>query len=310
MRLIFEWAGMMDGNLRIDTHADNATMLRRIDEAGFTYCGVVRMDDGSPRRAYQRVMPERMSADDILAMLEQGRNEEQRRILGRFFKTGPGEYGEGDAFIGLKVPQTRAVVRSVRDEVGFAAIAGLMESSWHEARLCGLLLLVEKMKALRPGRGVTAEATAFGRKMIVDFYLHYAERANNWDLVDLSAPYILGEWLSTPLYDECIMPSDDVLERLAVDRNLWRQRIAIVSTLALIRKGMFGPTLRLSRRYLTHRHDLIHKATGWMLREVGKRDMETLREFLREYYLQMPRTALRYAIEKMDADERRRWMTR
>ena len=175
----------------------------------------------------------------------------------------------------------------------------MLGSEWHEVRLCALLLLVEEMK----------KAQGQHASLITDFYLDYAERANNWDLVDLSAPYILGKWLSQKEADGKLPPTD-ILLRLSSSENLWRQRIAIVSTYTLIRSEIFEPTLVLSKIYLTHKHDLIHKATGWMLREVGKRDLDALHGFLDTYQKQMPRTALRYAIEKLPAEERRRRLAR
>lgn len=237
----------------------------------------------------------------------------QREILSRFFKTGKGEYGEGDRFIGMKVPQTRAVVKEARLDVPMVEIEKLLRSEWHEVRLCGFLLLVEEMKAALPKRARGKDASgpdlplAARREEITRFYLRHARQANNWDLVDLSCGYILGEWLLHPSADGC-MPGRDILDSLAGSDNLWEQRIAIVSTGMLIRHGQYADTLRIAGKLLHHPHDLIHKAVGWMLREVGKRDIETLRRFLSHHHSRMPRTALRYAIERMDAGERKYWM--
>lgn len=255
------------------------------------------------------------TANDIIETMLAQRNEEQQRILLRFFKTGKGGYGEGDKFIGLKVPQTRAIVKAARLDVSLDEIERLLSSEWHEVRLCGFLLLVEEMKAVLPRkrRTVTAAsledeiAKAKRRKILADFYLQHADRANNWDLVDLSCGYIVGEWLLYPAEDGT-MPSRTVLDTLAHDTCLWKQRIAIVSTITLIRNRQYDDTLRIATTLLHHPHDLIHKAVGWMLREVGKRDISVLRSFLAEHYHNMPRTALRYAIEKMDREERMRWM--
>lgn len=299
MPLIFQWADMHSPILRIDTHAANAPMLNRIEEAGFVFDGIVTMDDGSPRRAFHRRKQFDFPASDIINRLKSMQDSDQRKVLMRFFKTGTGEYGEGDEFLGLKVPQTRQIVKEYRLKVPFHQIALMLGSEWHEVRLCALLLLVEEMK----------KAQGQHASLIADFYLDYAERANNWDLVDLSAPYIIGEWLSRKKPDGKL-PSTDILIRLSSSENLWRQRIAIVSTYTLIRSGIFEPTLALSKKYLTHKHDLIHKATGWMLREMGKRDLDALRGFLDTYQKQMPRTALRYAIEKLSAEERRRRLAR
>ena len=247
------------------------------------------------------------TADDIMATLMMLEDDEQRKVLMRFFKTGPGEYGEGDRFLGIKVPQTRAVVREARLSVPLDEITRLLHSEWHEARLCGLLLLVEEMKPHRQLRPKGSEALHRHRREVVELYLRHARQANYWDLVDLSCPGIVGEWLLTPLPDSS-MPRRDLLDSLAASTDLWEQRIAVVSTLALIRKGQYADTLRIATTLLSHPHPLIHKAIGWMLREIGKRDIDTLRRYLAEHYSELPRTSLRYAIERMEEDERRHWL--
>lgn len=256
------------------------------------------------------------TANEITELMLDMHNEAQRQILARFFKTGPGEYGEGDKFIGMKVPQTRAIVKEARRDVPLEEIEKLLRSEWHEVRLCALLLLVEEMKAALPKRtrkknaGDTAELDARlaeRRDTIAWFYLRHARQANNWDLVDLSCGYIIGEWLLHPSADGSL-PDRRILDSLAASDNLWEQRIAIVSTSMLIRNHQYADTLRIAVKLLHHPHDLIHKAVGWMLREVGKRDIDTLRSFLSAHHNTMPRTALRYAIERMDADERTYWM--
>lgn len=247
------------------------------------------------------------TAEDIIETLRGMANEEQRKMLTRFFKTDKGEYGEGDMFLGLKVPQTRGVVRMAKLDVPLDEIGRLLHSQWHEARLAGLLLLVEEMKAAIPKRREPPTAKADRRTKIKDFYLCHARRANNWDLVDLSCEYIIGTWLLYPLADGT-MPSSVILDRLAESENLWEQRIAIVSTFTLIRANRYDDTLRIASKLLIHPHDLIHKAVGWMLREVGKRDINLLRSYLENNYRIMHRTTLRYAIEKMDASERGYWM--
>lgn len=214
-------------------------------------------------------------------------------VLSRFFKTGPGEYGEGDRFIGLTVPDNRALSRQHRD-ASLEEISAMLHEEIHEFRLAGLLALVAKFSKERDNNR---------RREIVDFYLAHAERINNWDLVDLSAPQILGAWLLDN-------HSPTLLDRLGNDGCLWRQRIAIVATYTLIKANRLDDTFRLAERYLTHPHPLIHKATGWMLREAGKRDLDRLRAFLDTHADKMPRTALRYAIEKMDADERKHIMNK
>ena len=256
------------------------------------------------------------TANDIIEAMLSMQNEQQRQVLMRFFKTGLGEYGEGDQFLGLKVPQTRLIVKEARHQVPLSEIEKLLYSPWHEVRLCGFLLLVEEMNAALPksktsknssGQADTDYAKASRRDEIAHFYLRHARQANNWDLVDLSCGYVLGQWLLYPSADGAI-PDRHILDQLAASSNLWEQRIAIVTTSMLIRHHQYDDTLRLATRLLTHPHDLIHKAVGWMLREVGKRDVEVLRAYLARYHTLMPRTALRYAIERLSADERARWM--
>lgn len=241
------------------------------------------------------------TAEEITAALEEQRDDVQRRNLMRFFKTGKGEYGEGDEFLGLKVPQTREVVKAVVGGVSFAELEKLLYSRWHEVRLCGFMILVEEMLKSLPGKKQNPDER---REKIARFYLRHARQANNWDLVDLTCPKIVGNWLLHSDADR------SVLDRLAGSENLWEQRIAVVSTLRLIQARQFDDTLRLSETLLCHHHDLMHKAVGWMLREVGKRDIDTLRDFLGKHSLQMPRTALRYAIEKMSEHERQHWLMR
>lgn len=247
------------------------------------------------------------TANEIIETLRTMENDEQQRVLSRFFKTGKGEYGEGDLFLGLRVPQTRLVTKQAKLDVPLTEIEKLLYNPWHEVRLCGLLLLVEEMKAATPKRKEPPTTKAERRKEIADFFLSHARQANNWDLVDLSCEYILGTWLLWQLPDGT-MPDRNILDRLADSENLWEQRIAIVSTFTLIRAYQFDDTLRIATKLLSHPHDLIHKAVGWMLREVGKRDIDILRAFLNTHISHMPRTSLRYAIEKMDHSEKNYWM--
>lgn len=242
------------------------------------------------------------SADDIIAALRLGENAAQREILMRFFKC-----GEGDKFLGLKVPQTRAVVKEAKLKVSFPEIEKLLYCPWHEVRLAGFLLLVEEMKAASKVKRQSALGLGRRRQEIVDFYLRHARQANNWDLVDLSCTYILGPWLLMPDDNGCFN-SRDVLFRLAQSDNLWEQRISIVTTWLLIRADEYDTTLMLAEKLLTHPHDLIHKAVGWMLREVGKRNLDVLRGFLQKHSAEMPRTMLRYSIEKMSHHERQMWL--
>ena len=255
-----------------------------------------------------------MTAAEVIAYMESLHNEEQRQVLVQFFKTGPGEYGEGDEFLGLKVPQTREVVKSVAKEFPLGEVPELLMNRWHEVRLCGLLILVEKFERLATKRLEHDETATRGRDEILTMYLKYAEQANNWDLVDLSAPKILGHWLLLPTFLNGSQDEHDykikVLDSIAQSDNLWRQRMSIVCTWKTSQAGDPSWCLRYAEMHLHHPHDLMHKAVGWMLREMGKRvSMDLLREFLHQHAHQMPRTALRYAIEKMTDEERRYWMT-
>ena len=243
--------------------------------------------------------------------MESLRDEEQRRVLMGFFKTGPGEYGEGDEFLGLKVPQTREVVRAAKD-LPLSEIPTLLMSRWHEVRLCGLLIMVDIFEKQATKRLTHDDKAISKRDEILTMYLKYAEQANNWDLVDLSAPKILGHWLLLPTHlgDGTENYKRQVLDELAQSSNLWRQRMSIVCTWKTSQMGDASWCLRYAEIHLHHPHDLMHKAVGWMLREMGKRvSMDLLREFLRQHAHEMPRTALRYAIEKMTDAERKQWMS-
>ena len=251
------------------------------------------------------------TAREIIDYMESLRDDEQRRVLMRFFKTEPGDYGYGDEFLGLKVPQTREVVKKVKD-VPLDEIPELLMSKWHEVRLCGLLLLVSKFERLATKRLLDEEKAIRGRDEILLLYLKYAEQANNWDLVDLSAPKILGHWLLLPTYlgDGTDDYKRQVLDELAQSQCLWKQRMSIVCTWKTSQQGNPLWCLRYAAIHLRHPHDLMHKAVGWMLREMGSRvSMDLLRDFLRQHAHEVSRTTLRYAIEKMDEAERRRWMS-
>ena len=238
--------------------------------------------------------------------MESLQNEKQRQVLMGFFKTGPGEYGEGDQFLGLKVPQTREVVKLAVADTPLDEIPELLRSPWHEVRLGGLLMLVDKFGRLAKKRLENDETAIRGRDEIVKMYLQYAEQANNWDLVDLSAPKILGIWLLLP---SRLGDKRKIMDALAASPCLWRQRMSMVSTWKTTQQGDPSWCLRYAEWHLHHPHDLMHKAVGWMLREVGKRcSMDLLRQFLERHAHEMPRTALRYAIEQMSDDERKYWM--
>ncbi len=250
-----------------------------------------------------------MTAKDIIAYMESQQDERQRKVLMRFFKTGKGEYGEGDEFLGLKVPQTREVVRAAVKDFTLEEVPELLMSKWHEVRLCGLLILVAKFEKLATKKLTGDEAAIRGRDEILTMYLKYAERANNWDLVDLSVHKILGAWLLLPSRLGDRDYKIGVLDALAHSSNLWKQRMSMVCTWKTSQQGDAFWCLRYAEMHLHHPHDLMHKAVGWMLRELGKRiSMDLLRDFLHGHAHEMPRTALRYAIEKMPERERQYWM--
>ena len=277
-----------------------------------------------------------MNARDIIAYMLSLQNEKQREVFMRFFKTGTGEYGEGDEFLGLKVPQTREVVKMALNEskepltmnpepLTIDEVPELLMSKWHEVRLCGLLILVAKFEKLATKKLVKDENAIRGRDEILTMYLQYAEQANNWDLVDLSVHKILGHWLLLPsridgsknLWNHGSTDFDDrtykikVLDELAQSDNLWKQRMSMVCTWKTSQMGDPSWCLRYAEIHLHHPHDLMHKTVGWMLREMGKRvSMDLLREFLRQHAHEMPRTMLRYAVEKMPETERKEWMKR
>ena len=223
--------------------------------------------------------------------LRQLATDEKRIVLQRFFKTAPGQYGEGDRFLGVTVPLTRIVAKK-HLSMPLNEIIELLQSEWHEVRLCALLMMCERFK-----KGDSAT-----RKDIFNYYIENTERINNWDLVDLSAPTIVGGYLMDK--------PRDLLYRMAESELLWDNRIAIVATLAFIKHKDSDDTYRLALKMMNHKHDLMHKAIGWMLRESGKRDDDRrLFNFVDEYRKRMPRTMLRYAIEKF-TDEERKYLMR
>ena len=215
--------------------------------------------------------------------------------LSRFFKTGSGQYGEGDRFLGIKVPVTREVVKACWRETGLDDLEECIASEYHEVRLAALLALVEIFSHARKNPEM--------QKVCVDFYLSHTDRINNWDLVDLSCYPLLGQWL--------LDKDRGILYDLARNgKTLWEQRIGIVSTMTFIRSGQLGDTFAIADILLHHPHDLIHKAVGWLLREAGKRDKAALDAFLQPRYRTMPRTMLRYAIEKYPESERLSYLSR
>lgn len=236
----------------------------------------------------------------ILHNLQSQANPRQADILKRFFKTGPGEYGHGDQFLGLKVPMVRAVVKDFRD-LPVHEIKVLISSPWHEARLAGLILLVEKMHR---AERVSHQPDTL-RKQVFELYLWAMEanRINNWDLVDVSAEHVIGAYLYVHAPGK-----KTLLWSWAQSKNLWTRRIAIMSTFHFIRQGRFNETLDLAEILLTDPEDLIHKAAGWMLREVGKRNFPVEEAFLAKHAQAMPRTMLRYAIEKFPEAKRQTYL--
>jgi 3-methyladenine DNA glycosylase AlkD len=230
-----------------------------------------------------------MTADDILVCLQALGNEDRARVMQRYFKTGPGEYGEGDVFIGMAMPDLRKFARKYV-VLPLPEVARLLNSPIHEARMLALLIL-----CLKYGRG-----NEDLKEKIYRMYLDNTTRINNWDLVDLSAKDIVGAHLAR---------SDrTVLYRLAASSSLWERRIAVMATFYFIRLGDFADTLEIARILLKDPEDLIHKAVGWMLREVGKRDQSAEERFLSEHCTEMPRTMLRYAVERFPEALRRRYM--
>ncbi len=230
-----------------------------------------------------------MSLQKVKTELKKIADSKQAEILSRFFKTGKGEYGEGDIFLGIKVPIQRQIVKKYQD-LPLSDVQQLLNSKIHEHRLVGVLILVRQFQ----------KADDEQRRVIYKMYLKNAKRINNWDLVDLSAPNIVGTYL--------LDKSRKVLYKLARSKNLWERRIAMLGTYTFIRHNDFKDALAISKILLRDSHDLIHKAVGWMLREVGKRDQGVEEKFLKLYYKKMPRTMLRYAIEKFPEQKRQSYL--
>lgn len=230
---------------------------------------------------------------NILSALQEIANHERAQVSQGFFKTGVGEYGHGDIFLGATVPQCRAIAKEF---VGLSLkeIEAHLQSKYHEERLIALLVLVEKYDRDSNKKGV------------FDFYLEHAKFVNNWDLVDLSADKIVGRFLFEFGKDYPVYKT--LLKKLAESTNLWERRISIVSTYYFIKQKQFDETIFISKMLLNDKHDLIQKAVGWMLREIGKRDENVLKAFLREHYKNMPRTMLRYAIERFPEEQRKKYL--
>ncbi|CAL6103386.1 DNA_alkylation repair protein [Hexamita inflata] len=230
-----------------------------------------------------------MDQKAIEQLIKLSDNAKKQQLAG-YFKSGEGQYGEGDKFLGITVPKVREVAKQYA-QIQLQDLKILLEHEYHEVRLlAGLILVVKYEKSIDP------------KDQIVQFYLKYLKRFNNWDLIDLTCYKILGEQIVKSVEQR------QILYKLIESDNLWEQRCAIVSTIALIRENQFDDIIKLSKLMLTHKHDLIHKAVGWMLREVGKRNKCVLTSFLDEFAGQMPRVMLRYSIEKYDSKERSKYM--
>ncbi len=236
-----------------------------------------------------RIGGERASLQALMSEARALGDPKRAEGVGRFFKTGPGDYGEGDKFLGLTVPMLRKLALRARG-LSLDDCVKLLHSEWHEERLLALLIMVDAHE-----RGTQREKDAIRRA-----YLANTRYVNNWDLVDASAGEIVGQ--------DVARTGTKTIEQLVKSASLWERRIAMVATFYGIKRDELDPALRIARHLLDDEHDLIHKAVGWMLREVGKRDVEVLRAFLREHAATMPRTALRYAIERLSAAERKRFM--
>ena len=225
----------------------------------------------------------------VQADLQQLADPQQAEILQRFFKTGKGQYGERDIFLGIKVPEQRKVAKKHPD-LSLKEIQRLLSSRIHEHRLTALFILIAQYQKAGPRK----------KKIIFDFYLKNTKNINNWDLVDLSAPSIVGDYL--------LDKDRKVLYRLAESSLLWERRISVLATFSFIKNDQFDDCLKIAEILLKDEHDLIHKAVGWMLRETGKRDQAVEEEFLKEYGRVMPRTMLRYAIEKFEEKKRKAYL--
>ncbi|MGA7722491.1 MAG: DNA alkylation repair protein [Ignavibacteriaceae bacterium] len=230
-----------------------------------------------------------MSINDLRSSLRGSASKEQAKILQKFFKTGPGEYGEGDLFLGIKVPLLRSISHKHLN-LTFDELQELIKSQIHEERMSALMILVKRFPV----------SSTDGKEKIYKFYLKNAKNINNWDLVDLTAPQIVGGYL----YDK----DKRILEKLAGSKNLWEKRISMIATYQFIKENQFDTAMAIAEILLNDENDLIHKAVGWMLREIGKRDKKTEEIFLKDRYKRMPRTMLRYAIEKFSENKRKAYL--
>jgi 3-methyladenine DNA glycosylase AlkD len=234
-----------------------------------------------------------MSLEELKKELKSKANKEKAKLLQGFFKTGKGEYGEGDVFLGVIVPETRKTAIKFKS-LPLKDVEELLKSKFHEERLCALLLLVHNYNLAKKNKDEKTKEDIF------NFYLKSTNYINNWDLVDLSCHQIIGDFLKDK--------DKSILYQLAKSDNIWDKRISIISTAAFIKDNNFEYTITISEILLNDKHDLIHKAVGWMLREMGKRNKEQLIQFLNKHYKQMPRTMLRYSIEKLPENQRKQYL--
>jgi len=230
-----------------------------------------------------------MSVVSLKKTLRTFADPKKAEVLKGFFKTGKGYYGEGDIFIGVTVPHTRSVAKEYR-KLSLAEVKKVLYSKIHEERLCAVLMLVDKFQ----------KADVHEKKEIFNFYIKHIKQINNWDLVDLSAPKIVGEYL--------LDKPKGILYKFARSHNLWEKRVSIISTFTFIRNDQYKDTLKIAEILMNDTHDLIHKAVGWMLRELGKRSVGTEKIFLKKFKTKMPRTMLRYAIERFPEKERKMYL--
>ena len=223
--------------------------------------------------------------------LQKLKNPEKAKVYLKFFKTKKGEYGEGDTFLGVSVPEQRKIAKKYFD-LSLKELQELLSTNIHEYKMCSLFILINKYR----------KSDKTEKKKIFDFYLKNTININNWDLVDISAPHIIGDYL--------LNKDRKILYKLANSKNLWEKRISIISTFTFIKNNQFEDTLKISEILLNDNHDLIHKAVGWMLREVGKRDQKTEETFLEKYHKSMPRTMLRYSIEKFEKNKKKYYLNK
>jgi len=245
----------------------------------------------------------------IITEMKALENEKQRKSLMRFFKTGKGEYGEGDKFLGLTNPQSREFVKKYYKDVELSDIELLIRNEYHEIRFCGFMILVEKFLKLFPKRKLFSDGDGIRKRdEIMKIYLDNSTYANNWDLVDMTAPKLLGKWY----FAESFVPfleKESIVEKFSFSDNLWQRRISMVFTWMTTREGHPEIALKQALIHISDKHDLMQKAVGWMLREVGKICSEDLlREFLEDNFSKLSRTSLRYAIEKFSEKERKYWL--